>query len=420
MKKLVLGCLILLSCLLLSPATVKADDFEISDTTLVKYNGTDSFVVIPDGVTVIGVNAFAKNTTMTEVSIPDSVTIIDAGAFEYCMRLKQVYFPRSLVEIRSLAFRGCESLETIDLPEGLGSIYDNSFRECRALKEVTVPASVLFVEYGAFSHCESLKTIKVREGNAKFKSIDGVLYSADEKTIVQYPAGKEDPVAVIREGTREIGRNAFAGCALIEGVTIPTSVTSVRSYSFSYCTALKEVVLPQSVTTVSNHVFTGDTALEKVTICNPAATISEEAFEWNTAVCAPAGSEAEKYAEKNGLTFEELPAASVTDTESEDDSTGSQESDAAGETGSGESDAPVSPSASSDEEDSSEPVPVSEMDGDDTAGSELSAENEVISKDSTVFNIAFFVLLLMAVCSLAGIAVILGHLKKDYDKLKKH
>ena len=55
--------------------------FEINNGVLVKYTGKDKDVVIPDGVTSIGNEAFWGCGSLTSITLPDSVTSIDDWAF---------------------------------------------------------------------------------------------------------------------------------------------------------------------------------------------------------------------------------------------------------------------------------------------------------------------------------------------------
>ena len=99
MKNYVFAVLAFFCVMMISPSAVLAEgDFQIDGTTLVAYTGTDSTVIIPNGVTVVGVNAFSKNPKIREVYFSDTVTKIDDGAFEYCANLETVILPNSLMD----------------------------------------------------------------------------------------------------------------------------------------------------------------------------------------------------------------------------------------------------------------------------------------------------------------------------------
>ena len=93
--------------------------FEIKNGVLVKYNGEDAHVVIPDGVTAIGKRAFRGCTSLTQVTIPSSVTSIGWVAFEGCKSLTQVTIPSSVTEIGWGAFELCTSLTQVDIQPGV-------------------------------------------------------------------------------------------------------------------------------------------------------------------------------------------------------------------------------------------------------------------------------------------------------------
>ena len=57
------------------------DNFEVKDGSLIRYTGSGTDVVIPDGVTSIGDYAFNECKMLTSIKIPDSVTSIGKSAF---------------------------------------------------------------------------------------------------------------------------------------------------------------------------------------------------------------------------------------------------------------------------------------------------------------------------------------------------
>ncbi len=105
------------------------DDFEIDGYgVLNKYTGSDSHVVIPDGVVSIGESAFMGcGDFVTQVTIPDSVTFVGDSAFMLCINLFNIKIPNSVTYIADGAFFGCVTLRNITIPDGITRIEDNTF-----------------------------------------------------------------------------------------------------------------------------------------------------------------------------------------------------------------------------------------------------------------------------------------------------
>ncbi len=100
-----------------------ASDFIIENGVLKKYVGPGGDVVIPEGVTEIGDNAFCMiesaqgfeycihNKILTGVSLPEGLRKIGESAFDNCVLLSKVVFPESLKEIGAKAFRSTNLIE---------------------------------------------------------------------------------------------------------------------------------------------------------------------------------------------------------------------------------------------------------------------------------------------------------------------
>lgn len=85
-------------------------DFVIENGVLEKYKGPGGDVVIPEGVTRIGREAFQQDREITSVIIPKSVTSIGMGAFSDCINLTFVSIPEGMKKIGSFAFDNCIKL----------------------------------------------------------------------------------------------------------------------------------------------------------------------------------------------------------------------------------------------------------------------------------------------------------------------
>ena len=322
-------------------------------------------------VTSIGDDAFEKHDNIVYVYIPDSVTRIGSCAFFQCKSLNGIRFSNNLKKISLLAFAGCESLTSIDLPDSLTHIYSSAFSStgltsvdipfgvtvieyqtfsscdslvevklpqglttigfdaflnCTALEKIVIPSSVTKIDRTIFNGCSSLKEITVEEGNTAYKSVDGVLYTKDGKTLVEYPGKKTEKEFDIPYGTEVIGERAFylnpyivninipssvknigriIGCTALESIELPESVEkidgflacsslknitlssnieAIPTYAFQDCTSLESIVIPNGIKKLGNWVFYRCTSLESVVIPKSVTDIEYSIFEGCTSI----------------------------------------------------------------------------------------------------------------------------------------
>lgn len=208
-------------------------------------------VVIEDGVTSIGKNAFYSDiytynssyNSLTSVEIPDSVTSIGTYAFGHCTELCSVNIGNGVISINSHAFYDCDSLISITIPEGVTSIGDYAFTDCDSLSTVVIPSSVTRMGSFPFDMCGNLLGIWVDEANTQFSSdSNGVLFNKDKTVLIGAPGGLDGDY------------------------TIPEGVTKVNSYAFDYCYNLINVIIPESVTNLGNYAFLECTSLKGIWI----------------------------------------------------------------------------------------------------------------------------------------------------------
>lgn len=186
-------------------------------------------VVVKEGVTSIGADAFYKCTNLTSVVIPDSVTVIGDYAFYYCLNLYDITMSKNVVTIGNYAFFWCNNLTDIIIPNSVISIGACAFNGSNLVATTIVPSSVVSIGSGAFTGTPWLEAWLKRQG--EFAVLTGIL--------IKYQGNKED--ATIPNEVTAICTGAFSGRENLTSVTIPASVTSIESYAFYECANLTDI-----------------------------------------------------------------------------------------------------------------------------------------------------------------------------------
>ena len=118
-------------------------------------------VIICDGITSIGEDAFMDFTDLKSIKMSSTVTSIGNSVFENCTGLTSVIIPDSITSIGVGAFVGCTGLTNIKISNSLTSIGDYAFGLCSSLTNIKIPDSVTSIGDNVFSNCTSLKDIKL-------------------------------------------------------------------------------------------------------------------------------------------------------------------------------------------------------------------------------------------------------------------
>ena len=201
------------------------------------------------------------------------------------------------------AFCGCSSLTSVTFPDSLTSIDRWAFKNCSALTSIMIPDGVTNIDGNPFLYCSNLKEIVVAESNQNYQSLDGVLLSKDGTQLLSCPGGKSGTY-VIPEGVTSIDARAFSGCAYLELINIPDGLTSLDAYTFSDCSALTSVTIPDGVTYIGISAFSGCSSLVSVTIGSGVTGIFFDAFSGCTSLKEFIVSEEnQKYQSVDGILF---------------------------------------------------------------------------------------------------------------------
>ncbi|MBE5883150.1 MAG: leucine-rich repeat domain-containing protein [Lachnospiraceae bacterium] len=162
-KRKLFGILFIITALLImqipvaeADAATSASDFKVEGDTLVKYQGTEKSVTVPNTVEVIGEDAFEGNTNIERVVLPNSVTRIDAYAFWGCENLESVILGDGLIEVGDYVFANCKGLKTMSIPSNIRSIGIQAFVDCVNMTDIDIPPEVISIHDTAFDGCYRL------------------------------------------------------------------------------------------------------------------------------------------------------------------------------------------------------------------------------------------------------------------------
>ena len=196
-----------------------SDIFEILDGELVKYQGSDREIEIPNTITAIRDFAFYGCDQLEKVVISDGVTSIGSHAFYNCENLTSIKIPESVKFIGGGAFSSCKRLESITLPDSLKTIQKSTFYKCENLKEIGLPSHLKVIEHSAFGYCTKLSAIDL-------------------------------PATLL-----EIGANVFEECASLTSIVLPEGLTTVGDNAFFHCVNLHDINASKALKEVGKGAF---------------------------------------------------------------------------------------------------------------------------------------------------------------------
>ena len=221
-------------------------------------------VILPNSLKTIGISAF-NNTAVKSIKLPKNLKVIKKWAFEGCniekinipksverigvqafcyTKIKNITIPKSVKKLGVGVLDGCKKLETVTMPGDVEVIkvpkpsIDNDFFSCTDLfyykrrddgssdpiKKVKFTTALNTDILKRLAECESYE---VSSKDPRFKSVDGMIYSKDGKTLVRIPLGRKR-------------------------VVISDKCTTVTAGSYGYemyfmDSAMNEIVFPKTV-----------------------------------------------------------------------------------------------------------------------------------------------------------------------------
>ncbi|MBO5304937.1 MAG: leucine-rich repeat protein, partial [Clostridia bacterium] len=181
------------------------------------------------------------------------VTIIGSSAFSECNRLTIVEIGKELVQVSTDSFYNCPLLQSYVVSQDnekfcsyQGNMYNKDMTTLKFYANgnsstLTLPASVTSIDIPTLIYAKNLARIEVDSANTVYSSIDGNLYSKDGTELCYYAVNKEE---------REF--------------TVPSTVTTIRSYCFMSSDKLERVIINSNVTNIQIGCFYNMAALTEI------------------------------------------------------------------------------------------------------------------------------------------------------------
>ena len=179
----------------------KMADYNVIGQPWVGQKDNIKHLVVENGVTSIGNNAFSYCTKLIDADMSKALSLrsistsfwvceelnnvvlneglkeIGGSAFSICTKLKSIHIPSTVEKIGSWCFQQCDILEEVTFANNsqLTAIEGATFYDCTKLKKITIPKSVKVIKKenanGAFSGCSDLKSV-IFEPGSQLEEVD--------------------------------------------------------------------------------------------------------------------------------------------------------------------------------------------------------------------------------------------------------
>ena len=294
-------------------------DYELLKVGESAYSGCTQIkdVITTDNVSIIGKSAFKGCTSITSLSCGAALFGIDQDAFSGCTALSSITFNKIMIGIGGGAFQNCSSLKTVEgIPETIGDwvvtnkktgegygLGDGVFAGCTSLEKCVLPEALTKIPKNTFSGCKALTTLGFNSGSvgknikticdSAFKNCTSLTEAKFDNVVViepnayygctslleavfpkaEYIGGTEDTEQSDRgmiitsqldkdNCVMKGGGSSFAGCTLLEEVSIPSSLY-IFPNTFKNCTSLNKFEAGKCEI-VGNYALDGCTGIEEI------------------------------------------------------------------------------------------------------------------------------------------------------------
>ena len=209
-----------------------------------------------NGATAISDYMFTGCTGLISISIPDTVISIGEETFMQCSGLTSLTIGNGVTNIGYRAFRACSGLPSVSISNSVTSIGRESFFDCSGLISVMIGNGVTNIGDDAFWNCSGLTSVHITD-------IIGWCR-------IEFDSYASNPLTY--------AHNLYLNNTLLTELTIPDSVTAIKTYAFNGCSGLTSLTIGNSITSIGFMSFHNCTGLNSISIGNGVTSIGCQAF----------------------------------------------------------------------------------------------------------------------------------------------
>ncbi|MBD5180511.1 MAG: leucine-rich repeat protein, partial [Bacteroidales bacterium] len=257
--------------------------FNKDKSSVVKYPGgrKERTYTIPDGVSLIGENAFSTTKFLEEIYIPNSVSEFGYGAFEESEALAKIEIPNSVKKIGAYAFNRCSSLKNLTIPSSVTEIGGNMLSANSSLESFTLEADVESF-YESFWYCTNLRDVNITSSSIEkvslnfndapalismglsnsISSLELDFLDCPQLETINLPSSLKTIDISQGEGIKEYqidSDNQYF--ATVEGVLFSKDLKDLILFPRNYS---KKFVMPSNVESIGNSAFSGNKNIKEI------------------------------------------------------------------------------------------------------------------------------------------------------------
>lgn len=148
----------------------------------------------------------------------------------FSTEVKHIIINDGITNIGMNAFYAIDKAEDIYIPQSVTVIKDGALQGCESIKELRLPNSLTNIGVKAFFFMDSCKGFYIDNPKTGYYTEDGVLFG--NRTLITYPQGNERTSYRVPYGTEELEKLAFANTSYLKTVYIPETMTRINSHMF--------------------------------------------------------------------------------------------------------------------------------------------------------------------------------------------